>query len=210
MDSQAWNRRYEGSELVWTASPNRFLVQEAGHLPPGRALDVACGEGRNAVWLAEAGWDVTASDFSEVGLAKGARLADARGVFVKWVLADVRSHDAGRGAFDLVIVLYLHLQAADRRSALHRAAAAVAPGGLLVRVGHDSSNLTEGHGGPQDPAILFTAEEVAAELPGLQIERTERVRRPVDTPDGEVEAIDALVRARRPREGEPPTARAGS
>ena len=201
MDSQAWNRRYEGTELIWTAEPNRFLVQETRDLVPGRALDVGCGEGRNAVWLAEAGWDVTAVDFSDVGLAKGARLADSRGVFVKWVLADVRSHDPGSGSFALVIVLYLHLPAPERRSALAHAAAAVAPGGLLLLVGHDSSNLAEGHGGPRDPAILFTPDEVAAELPGLEIERAERVRRPVSTQDGEVDAIDALVRATRPRVG---------
>jgi SAM-dependent methyltransferase len=200
MESDAWNRRYQGSELIWTAEPNRFLVEEARDLPPGRALDVGCGEGRNAVWLAEAGWDVTATDFAEAGLAKGAKLADARGVFVKWVLADARTHEPEPASFDLVIVLYLHLAAADRRAAHAHASRAVAPGGRLLVVGHDSSNLTAGYGGPQDPSILFTPEEVAAELPGLEVERCERVRRPVSTEGGEVEAIDALVRAKRPQD----------
>lgn len=201
MDSEAWNRRYEGSELVWTAEANRFLVEEARDLTPGRALDLGCGEGRNAVWLAERGWDVTAVDFSEMGLAKAARLADAREVFVKWVLGDVRVHVPDPLVFDLVVVLYLHLPPSERRAAHARAAGAVAPGGLLLVVGHDSTNRDEGHGGPQDPAILFTPREVAAELPELEVERAERVRRPVATEAGEVEAIDALVRARRPPDG---------
>ena len=208
MDSEAWNRRYEGSELIWTAEANRFLVEEARDLTPGRALDLGCGEGRNAVWLAERGWDVTAVDFSEVGLAKAARLADTRGVFVKWVLADARVHVPEPLAFGLVVVLYLHLPPSERGAAHARAAGAVAPGGLLLVVGHDSSNLAEGHGGPRDPAILFTPEEVSAELPGLEVERAERVRRPVRTEDGEVDAIDALVRARRVRGT--PTAGGGS
>ena len=204
MDSEAWNRRYEGTELIWTAQPNRFLVDEARDLRPGRALDLGCGEGRNAVWLAERGWEVTAVDFSEVGMAKGAALADSRGVLVRWVLADLRQHDPEPAAFDLVVLLYLHLPPAERRAVHARACQAVAPGGVLLLVGHDSSNLTEGYGGPQDASILFTPEELAPELPGLDIQRAERVRRPVSSPDGERDAIDALVRARRPRTSEPP------
>ena len=78
MDSNVWDERYAGDDLVWSAQPNRFLVVEVETLPPGRALDLACGEGRNAVWLAERGWDVTGVDFSNVGLDKARRLADAR------------------------------------------------------------------------------------------------------------------------------------
>ena len=197
MDSEAWNRRYEGRELIWTAEANRFLAAEAGGLPPGRALDLGAGEGRNAVWLAERGWDVTAVDFSAVGLEKGERLARERGAHVSWVVADLREHVPPAGAFDLVVLLYLHLPARDRAGLLARAADSVAPAGLMLVVGHDSSNIADGHGGPQDPAILFTPEEVAAELPRLEVERAERVRRAVETPEGRVEAIDALVRARR-------------
>ena len=212
MDREAWNRRYEGSELIWTAQPNRFLAAEVAGLSPGRALDLGSGEGRNAVWLAENGWEVTAVDFSEVGLAKAAKLADERGVFVSWVLADLRDHLPPAGAFDLTVVLYVHLPAAERRRMLAAAAASVAPGGALLVVGHDTSNIEEGYGGPQDPAILFTPEDVAGELPELEIERAERVRRSATSPEGEeMEAIDALVRARKPPPPEPPLrAAAGS
>ena len=76
-------------ELLWTAQPNRFLVAKSSDLSPGRALDVACGEGRNAVWLAEQGWQVTGVDFSEVALEKARRLAELRGVEAEWVQADL-------------------------------------------------------------------------------------------------------------------------
>jgi SAM-dependent methyltransferase len=211
MDREGWNRRYEGRELIWTAEPNRFLAAEVADLTPGRALDLGAGEGRNAVWLAEQGWDVTAVDFSEVGLAKGERLATQRGVRVRWLVADLRDGPLPATGLDLVAVLYLHLPAHERRGVLTRAAASLAPGGVLLVVGHDTTNVEEGYGGPQDPDILFTPDEVARELPGLEIERAERVRRRVSAPEGEAEAIDALVRARKPTAPGPPvTARAGS
>ena len=198
MDRESWNRRYEGRELIWTAEPNRFLAAEVADLSPGRALDLGAGEGRNAVWLAEQGWEVTAVDFSEVGLAKGERLAGERGAQVTWVVADLGEFSPPVNAFDLTVALYVHLPAALRRSVLARAARSVAPGGVLLVVGHDTSNIEEGYGGPQDPAILFTPEDVAGELRELEVERAERVRRAVTSPEGEVEAIDALVRARKP------------
>ncbi len=200
MDSASWDRRYEGSELVWTAEPNRFLVAETEALAPGRALDLACGEGRNAVWLAERGWQAAGVDFSEVGLRKARELAGARGVRVEWVAADLIDYRPDPKAFDLVIVFYLQVPAADRRAILQAAVDAVAPGGTLLVVAHDSSNLQHGHGGPQDPARLYTADDVVTDIggSGLHIERAERVERPVQTPDGERIALDALLRARRP------------
>jgi len=197
MDRQQWDERYMTDELIWRAEPNRFLVKEVARMKPGRALDLACGEGRNALWLAERGWQVTGVDFSPVGLAKARRLAVVRRVDVSWLRADVLEWNPPQTAFDLVIVMYLQLPADARRRVLSRAARALTPGGTLLVVGHDSTNLTEGTGGPQDPAVLFSPEDVANDLPGLDIERAERVRRPVHTEHGDVDAIDALVRAVR-------------
>jgi SAM-dependent methyltransferase len=195
-----WDARYAGRELVWTAEPNRFLVAETSELPPGRALDLACGEGRNAVWLAERGWRVTGVDFSAVGIDKARRLADSRGVEVEWVVADVLEYRPEPGAFDLVAVLYLQLPEDERRAMLAAASDAVAPGGTLLVVGHDLLNLTEGHGGPRTAAVLFTPEDVTTDLRGLEVERAQRVLRPVALEGGgEATAIDALVRASRPR-----------
>jgi SAM-dependent methyltransferase len=200
MDREAWNQRYADAELVWSADANRFLVQEVADLPPGRALDLGAGEGRNAIWLAERGWRVTAVDFSGIGLQKARRLAEARGVEVNWIEADLRSYPPARGAFDLVVLVYIHLPGEERRSVVRRAGDAVAEGGTLLVIGHDRSNIDEGYGGPQDPAILFSPDDITDDLAGveeLRVVRADRVMRPVMTDDGERNAIDALVRAER-------------
>lgn len=196
MKREDWDRRYAERELVWSAEPNRFLVAETQALPPGRALDLACGWGRSAFWLAERGWRVTAVDYSGVALEKACRIAERRGVEVEWVLADLLDYEPEAGAFDLVLVLYLHVPADERPPLLAKAAAAVAPGGTFLLVGHDLANLTEGWGGPSDASLLYTAAEIAGELTGLEVVKAERVyRRPEDA---ERDAIDALVRARCP------------
>jgi 2-polyprenyl-3-methyl-5-hydroxy-6-metoxy-1,4-benzoquinol methylase len=196
VDSAAWDARYAAQELVWSAEPNRFVVEELSDLPPGRALDVAAGEGRNAIWLASRGWRVTAVDFSRVAVEKGRRIAAQRGVEVEWVVADVRTYRPPAGGFDAVLVAYLHLAPDELASVLRTAAAAVAPGGTMLVVGHDRSNLTEGVGGPQDPELLYTVEGVVAALPGLRVVRAERARRPV--PGEPRDALDTVVRAVRP------------
>lgn len=193
-----WNARYAQKELLWTAEPNRLFAAEVASLEPGRALDVACGEGRNAVWLAERGWRVTGVDFADVALAKAAELAAARGVAVEWLLGDVLELSPEPRSFDLVVVLYLQLPADELEVALRRAADAVAPGGTLIVLGHDTTNLTDGYGGPKDVSVLFTPEQVVAALDGLEIERAEKVRRSVAVDGGEAIAIDAFVRASRP------------
>ena len=194
-----WNRRYAGSELLWTAQANRFLVAEADGLEPGSALDLACGEGRNAVWLAERGFRVTGVDFSGMALAKARELAALRGVEAEWVEADLLDYRPARG-FDLVLAFYLQLPAAERRQILRYAGEAVAPGGTLLVVAHDSSNLHDGYGGPKDAAVLYSPRDVVADLDGtgLVVERASVVERPVETDDGERIALDLLVRARRP------------
>ncbi len=192
-----WNERYARKELVWTAEPNRRFAAEVEGLGPGRALDLACGEGRNAVWLAERGWRVTGVDFSDVALAKAAELAASRGADVEWVVADVLDHRPEARAFDLVAVLYLQLPRDELLHALETAAGAVAPGGTMLVLGHDTTNLTHGHGGPKDASVLYTAVDVVPALGELVVERAEAVERTVPLADGETVAIDAFVRAHR-------------
>ena len=191
------NARYAQKVLLWTAQPNRLFAAEVAGIEPGRALDVACGEGRNAVCLAEQGWRVRGIDFSEVALGKAAELARARGVEVEWVAADVLVHEPPPGAFDLVAVLYLQLPHDELARALRSAARAVAPGGALIVLGHDTRNLTDGHGGPRDPSVLVTPADVVANLDCLVVERAETVERTVTLDDGEAVALDAFVRAAR-------------
>jgi hypothetical protein len=114
------------------------------------------------------------------------------------VAADVTAHRPSPGAFDLVVLAYLHLPPPSFRAALAAGASALAPGGVLLVIGHDITNLTEGHGGPQDPAVLYGPDDVVAGLRGLAIDKAERVRRPVPIEGGTVDAIDVLVRAHRP------------
>jgi len=200
VDSQQWDERYSGTEFEWTTRPNQFVAAELAGLPPGRALDLAAGEGRNTVWLAERGWRVTAVDFSRVGLEKGRTLSAARGVDeaqVDWIVADLRDYKPERGAYDLVLIAYLQVGPSLRTTVLARAAAALAPGGTAFVVGHDLTNLIEGVGGPQDPDVLYTPEAVRAELPGLRVVQAERVHRTVERDGGTATAVDTVVRAVR-------------
>ncbi len=195
---EMWNERYRAKELIWTAEPNRFLVEQTQNMEPGRALDLGCGEGRNAVWLAEQGWQVTAVDFSDVAIEKGRKIAEARGVDVDWVVADITGYEPEAHGFDLVLVAYVHLPPEDMERVWRHASSAVRPGGTLLVIGHHSQNLERGVGGPQHPAVLYTEDDVVPHLEGFVVERAEAVQRPVER-DGEIrQAIDVLVRARRP------------
>ena len=199
MDSRQWDERYSGDELVWTSRPNQFLVAEVVGLPAGRAVDLACGEGRNSIWLAEQGWEVTGVDFSPVGLAKAKRFANLWGVQITWVESAVENWTPPPGGFDLVASLYLQLPQPVRSATLAIAASAVAPGGTLLVVAHDVDNLIRGYGGPPNPDVLYRVSEVTEAVvdAGLTIERAEQAVRVVDTDDGPRDAIDTVVRAKR-------------
>jgi SAM-dependent methyltransferase len=188
MDASAWDERYRSKELVWGAEPNAFVAEAAEGLEPGRALDLACGEGRNAVWLASRGWQATAVDFSAEGLRSAAQLAEAAEVELELIEADATIWTAPERAFDLVVVAYLQLPREPRRAALRTAVAAVAPGGRLVVVAHDADNLAEGVGGPQDAALLYRAD-------GFELLEAGQRRREVAGADRS--AIDTVVIARR-------------
>ena len=208
MDKTSWNERYSGSDLVWPTSPNRWVVaQLEGHIP-GDALDLGCGEGRNAMWLAEQGWALTAVDFAENALAKArqeaaAVLAPADAERISWVQGDVLTYEMPTSAYDLVLSTYVHLPDYERREMLRNCVRALRPGGTLLVVGHDTTNLTEGVGGPQEAAILFTGADIEGDLQdhlgsgALSLERSGRVAREVETEEGTVVAWDALFRARR-------------
>lgn len=198
MESQDWDERYAGPELVWGVGPNQFVVEQLAGVTPGRALDLATGEGRNAIWLASQGWKVTGVDFSAVGLDRAAQLARDRGVDIEWVRADLLEYQPPAGEFDLIVIAYLQLAEAMLGPVLRRAASAVAPGGRLLFVGHDKENLTRGTGGPQSSEVLHSADHVVHALDGLTIESAGQRTRLVAGSDGERTAIDTLVLAVRP------------
>lgn len=187
MDADAWDERYAAADLVWSATPNQFVAAELADLRPGQAVDLACGEGRNALWLAERGWQVTAVDFSRAGLDKGRALEIHRPHAnpVDWVRADVLELDGDHATYDLVLMAYLQLPADLRHTVVRRAFSMLREGGTFFLVAHDSTNLTEGTGGPSDPTVLFTAEEVLGDLDGerFEVERAGRVERVVEAGD---------------------------
>jgi len=198
-----WNKRYAARELVWSAGPNRLLEQEVRAMAPARALDAACGEGRNALWLAEQGWTVTGADFSDVAIDKARRIGRQRGVDVSWQVVDLAREIPSGGPWDLVCLLYLHTDAAERTHWLPGLVDAVAPGGTFLYVGHDPANIDHGVGGPQKPEYLLDARAIVAALPGWRIEAARVVERPVAADPGHGGeaggiALDTFVRAVRP------------
>lgn len=210
MDSVAWDERYAGAELVWSAEPNRFVVEVFEGRSPGRVVDVACGEGRNAIWLAKQGWTVTGADFSKVAIERARALAGEVGVEVEWRVDDATAWQPDDGAFDAVLVCYLQLPAEQLAEVFARARAALVPGGEVVVIAHSRDNLTRGVGGPQDPSVLPTPDEVVGYLDGLEVQRAGHVMRPVQTSEGEREAVDLLVVARLPDPAAAPSADSAS
>jgi SAM-dependent methyltransferase len=167
-DEASWEERYGSADRVWSGRPNPQLVTEATGLAPGTALDVGCGEGADAIWLAANGWQVTAVDFATNALRRAAAHAEAEGAEIAaridWVHADLRVWTPPEAGFDLVSAQYMHLPPEPRRALFGRLAAAVAPGGTLLIVGHDISDLETGAHRPDMPEMFFTADEVAGSL----------------------------------------------
>ena len=199
-----WDERYRSASRIWSGEPNPHLVAQAAGLTPGTALDVGSGEGADAIWLAEAGWRVTALDISTVALGRAAAHAAEAGpevaARITWRHADVAAAGVELGRFDLVTAQFVHLPP-DQLAALHRRLVdAVAPGGTLLVVGHHPSDIETGVRRPRGPGMLFEAEQVVDTLDPAewQVAVADSRRRQVTGPDGEpVTVHDTVVRAVR-------------
>jgi thioredoxin reductase/2-polyprenyl-3-methyl-5-hydroxy-6-metoxy-1,4-benzoquinol methylase len=203
-DEHDWEEQYRSHPMLWSGRPNPPLVEHAADLAPGSALDVGCGEGADAIWLAERGWQVTAVDFSATALGRAAEHAAARGADVAtrvtWRQADVTAGLPGDGTYDLVTSHFLHLHGDERQRLFARLATAVAPGGTLLLVGHDTSDLGTAARRPHAPDMFFTAEEVASSLDAddWAVVVAEARPRPAHAHEGEVATVhDAVVVARK-------------
>ena len=193
MDAEAWDERYRAAERLWSTAPNVFVEKRLADREPGVGLDLASGEGRNAIWLAERGWDMTAVDFSSVALKRGEALSDA----VEFIEADVFTWEPDR-SFDLILIAYLQVEAEPLAELVRRASGWLSPGGELFMIGHDISNLDEGVGGPQVPDILWDLDLMLEWLGELRVIEGGIVKRPVEV-DGDIRyARDTLVRAAAP------------
>jgi SAM-dependent methyltransferase len=197
-----WDRRYAGQERLWSGQPNGALVAEVAGLAPGRVLDVGCGEGADAVWLARRGWDVTALDVSGVALQRAAGHARDAGVVIRWVHAALTEAELPAASFDLVSAQYPALLRTPDAAAERALLAAVAPGGVLLLVHHAGMESRQAHDDSGfDPADYVWLPMVAALLDDdWTVERDEQ--RPRSTPAGGAgahHAEDLVLRARRRR-----------
>lgn len=192
MEANDWDDRYQATDRLWSAEPNTFVADRLADREPGVGLDLASGEGRNAIWLAERGWEMTAVDFSSVAIERGRK----HSAEVEFVVADVLNWRPER-SYDLVLIAYLHLVLADFEPLIRRAATWLRPGGELFMVGHDRTNIEHGVGGPQYPEVLWEIEEILPWLEGLDIVEAGVVEREVEIDHGVALARDALIRARR-------------
>lgn len=192
-DAAYWDERYAeagGSkhEHSLTEGPDPTVAEVVSALTPGRALDVAAGRGRHAIWLAEHGWQVTAVDWSHVGLDLGRTHDHATHNTIDWVVADVTTWEPDDPAYDLVVCAFVHLDPAIYT----RIRTWLKPGAHLVVVGHSLRNLSDGVGGPTNPAYLHTLDQLRTIADGLTIERLTELERP--TREGR--QIDAVLVAR--------------
>ncbi len=201
-DRESWDERYRDAESVWSRNPNPQLVAEASNLTPGRALDVGCGEGTDALWMAGQGWRVTAVDFSQPALDRGAaRAAAASGRVaerISWEQHDLLDRRPEHHAYDLVSSQFMHLPSDQLPPLFARLADSVAAGGTLLVVGHHVSDVSTGLR-PDLPEMFFTATEVAQQLGyGWSIDVAEERARSTPGPDGDDMVVhDTVLRATR-------------
>jgi len=203
--AEFWDERYRSSKRIWSGNANPQLVAEAEGLSPGRALDVGCGEGADAIWLAERGWDVVGMDISQVALDRAAaharETAPGAAARISWQQADLIQSPPPPDAFDLVNVQFMHLPSAPRATMFRGLAAAVRAGGTLLVVAHHPSDLESGVKRPPDPDLYYTAEAIA-ELLGdsWTVETSDARARSQNSSDNQPATVhDTVLRARRAR-----------
>ena len=197
-----WDQRYSTQDAIWSGRPNAQLVAEAAELPPGRALDVGAGEGADSVWLAGRGWQVTGVDISETALARAAHHARDARVHDRttWVQADLSEWAPEPQQYDLVAAHFMHLPTQLRTEVFGSLAAAVAPGGTLLLVGHDPSDLAKRMPGHRMRHMFFTADEVATTLDPADWEIVAAESRPRQMPGPggrQMDVADVVLHARR-------------
>jgi len=191
MNPDFWNERYAEELFAYGEAPNDFLASVAGRLPPERTLEIGCGQGRNAVFLAQRGMLVTAVDSAGVGLDRGRELAARRHVDVEWILHDLATFDPGHGCWEVIVAIFVHLPADLRRVVHARLVEALAPGGFLVLEAYTPDQLARGTGGPPVASMLMSLDDLRDEFVGLDFVHAEELIRPVT--EGAYHTGDAAV-----------------
>ena len=174
-----WDERYSEPGYAYGTEPNKFLASVAERIPRGRVLCLAEGEGRNAVYLAGLGYDVTAVDTSTVGLAKAEALASNLEVTIETVIADLADFEIEPVAWQGVVSIFCHLPPVVRAALHERCLRGLAPGGVFVLEGFTPRQLELGTGGPKSRELLMELEIIRQELPGLRFEIAREIEREV-------------------------------
>jgi len=201
-DQNLWDERYRSSSAIWSGDPNPQLVSEVSGLTPGSALDVGCGEGADAIWLTEHGWHVTAVDISSVAL-EHARAAEVNAHLdwgIDWRHVNVVAEPPPTLFYDLISAQFMHLLPIPREVLFRGLAEAVKPGGTLLIVGHDPSDLQTTARRPPNPEVFYTAAHVAELLPPQRWEivaTATRARSATDPTGQTITVHDAVLRARK-------------
>ena len=199
MSSQFWDDRYRTEEYAYGREPNEFLREEAHRIAPGRVLCLAEGEGRNAVFLARLGHQVTAVDFSVEGLRKAERLAREQSVEIATVQADLATYEPELDAFTGIVAIFAHLPAAVRKHVHGWTPRALRSGGVYILEAYTPAQLALNTGGPRNAALLMTLAELKEELAPLTIDVGREVEREIHEGafHGGPSATVQLVAARR-------------
>ena len=168
---EKWNERFASSDYFYGTEPNEFFKAELLRIPvAGKALLLGDGEGRNSVFAAANGWDVTAIDWSETAKSKAEALAKLSGITIRYDVADLRMYDPGENQYDLIGLIFVHLDEIDKSTLHEKIVRALKPGGRVVIEVYDIEQLKRTSGGPKDPALLYTLEEVATDFIGLDFD----------------------------------------
>jgi SAM-dependent methyltransferase len=198
--SRAWDARYRQRDgAMWSGRPNGRLVAEVAALTPGRVLDVGCGEGADAIWLAQRGWTVTAIDISEVAIRRAREASDPAGASVEWICGDVLQTPFAARSFELVSMQYPALPRVATERAVRKLLDAVRPNGLLLAVYHDLDDAHREHMKSQgvDPATYIGADDLSRLLGDDFTVELHAVEARIDPPPGTPHVADVVLRARR-------------
>lgn len=178
-----WDERYGNNEFFYGTAPNDFLRDNAARIPKGRVLCIADGEGRNGVWLAEQGYDVTSVDLSVVGLEKAQKLAASRNVNIITVQADLSEYEIQPESWAGVVAIFSHLPAAVRHHLYPRVVAGLHSGGVLLLELYTPKQIEFGTGGPRDLDLLASLDDLQQDLNGLQFEIAQEIEREIHEGD---------------------------
>jgi len=176
----SWDERYSAEHYLYGTDPNSFLVENFTKFPKGKILCLAEGEGRNAVFLAQQGYNVTAVDSSAVGLAKAARLAQDQGVDVEFIHMDLNDFDLGSNKWDGIVSIFAHVPEPVRQKLLPRVVEGLKPGGVFLQEAYIPKQLEYNTGGPSMVSLMYSKEIMQTGLKGLTFERLQELERKID------------------------------